>query len=520
MALRDLRGGWLPQDYQKPPFHTYLNHILVLAPIECAGKLSAALSGKQLKLNEVRLLGSRLLVTALFLGTIALAYRISREAFGLFAARAIALFFASSAGFIEYTHFLSCDSPLLFFMLLALLCSWRIATAGRLSHYLLAGFVTGICTATKYNGLAVGVTIVLAHLLADRPVSLTSRFFAPRFWASLLMVPIGFVAGNPGAIFDRQKFVADYIYNSKVTPHYGGAMSGHGYVLFLERIPEIVGWPGAGFLLAAALLSLGVVILRRDFRSAPAIGFVLAAGVFLLYFTVIGSFPRMENRFVLPAVPFLILLAGPFLKVAAARGKWLSLLLVPILFYNCVCSIFVGHRFSTDPRTKAQGWIEKHAGKRLVIESSAESPRWALLASLQALEVHAANPDLRYFATTPVVDWRMPFAYGRLQLFNQVFQDDPWIRQNVAKYEIEADENLFTEAELLKRNPRLVAAYSSDYAVPNPAVRNYYAQLLGGKFPYTIAFDADTKEPPRWVYPREIDFLRGRITILKRRPAG
>jgi hypothetical protein len=41
--------------------------------------------------------------------------------------------------------------------------------------------------------------------------------------------------------------------------------------------------------------------------------------------------------------------------------------------------------------------------------------------------------------------------------------------------------------------------------------------LLAGKFPYDIVFDGQTVDPPRWVYPRNIDFLSGRITILARR---
>src|SRR5262249_15203985 len=97
---------------------------------------------------------------------------------------------------------------------------------------------------------------------------------------------------------------------------------------------------------------------------------------------------------------------------------------------------------------------------------------------------------------------------------------DPWIRQHAKEYEGEADERLFTLDALEKRKPQLITVYSSDYEVPSPLVRKYYSDLLAERFPYDIAFDADSKEPPRWVYPRDIDFLRGRITILIRRPGA
>jgi hypothetical protein len=48
-------------------------------------------------------------------------------------------------------------------------------------------------------------------------------------------------------------------------------------------------------------------------------------------------------------------------------------------------------------------------------------------------------------------------------------------------------------------------------------VRRYYGDLLTGKFSYAIVFDADTPRAPKWIYPRTIDHLRGRITILQRK---
>ena len=76
---------------------------------------------------------------------------------------------------------------------------------------------------------------------------------------------------------------------------------------------------------------------------------------------------------------------------------------------------------------------------------------------------------------------------------------------------------MFTREQLSNRNPDIVTVYSSDYNVPSQVVNKYYAEMLEGKFSYDIAFDAKTKEAPRWVYPRDIDFLAGRIIILTRR---
>ena len=518
MALRGLHGflRLRPSNYLKPPFHTFLNHVLISRPIDHAEYLTKWLSGRRVNLNEARLLGSRLLVVGLFLGTIGLAFAISRQAYGLLAARLIALLFATSAGFIEYDHFLSCDSPLLFFMMLTFFFAQRIALHSRISNYVLTGLLTGICTATKYSGLAIGIVLVAAHFSSRNEKSWKALFLSRRLVLGLLMVPAGFIIGNPYAIFDWKKFSDDFIYYCYVTPHFEGQMSGHAYVEFLARIPEIIGWPGALLLAIAITVSLLLLIKRRDFRSPAAICFALAASLFLLYYAKIGAFPHMQTRYALPVVPFLILMAGPFLQTI--EGHWPYVLLLPLFFYNSVCCLFVGKRFTEDPRTQAQSWIIRHTSPGNVLESSSGTPHWEKLPGLNAVELDAASPNWGRAAGRNVIDLRMPQANGRAELFARIFQDSPWMKKHGSDYDKKTDESIFTEIELRQRNPNIVTVYSSDYQVPSDKVRNYYLDLLAGKFPYRIVFDGETVDPPRWVYPRTIDFLRGRITILARQP--
>jgi hypothetical protein len=519
MALHPLYGimRLRPGKYLKPPFHTILNHRVVLLPIEAGEHLYNLVHGGKVNLNKLRLVGSRLLTMGLFLGTIALAFAISQKAYGLFAARIIALLLATSAGFIVYDHFLSCDSPLLFWMTLSVFFAQRITTSEKASNYVFAGFFAGISTATKYNGLAVGIALVVAHLL--KMPRWRELFVSRQLTTGLMMVPIGFLTGCPYALFDYRKFAADFLYNYKVTPHYGGQVAGHGYWQFLSRMVEILGLPGAILILLSVLTSLLIIVSACDFRRRDAVVFVLAASVFLLYFAKFGASPRMETRFVLPAVPFAILMAGPFFQTMALQGKWMYALMFPIFFYNSVCCFFVGKRFSEDPRMAAQFWIEKQIAPGSVIESSARSPHWKMLPGLKVAELDAAKPNWSKIEANDVIDLRMPRASGRSELFVKIFENDPWIRQHAKEYEGEADEQLFTLDSLEKRKPQVITVYSSDYKkVPTVSVRKYYSDLLEQKFPYDIVFDGESKEPPRWVYPRVIDHLRGRITILARRP--
>jgi hypothetical protein len=517
MALRPLHGilKLRPSDYLKPPFHTVFNHRLVLLPNERAEYLYKLIRGCEINLNELRLLESRLLVVGMFLGTIALAFAISLKACGLFAARIVALLFATSAGFIVYDHFLASDSPLLFWMMLSLFFCQRISASGKLSNYVLAGFFTGISTATKYNGLAVGIAIVVAHL--TKISHWRELFFSRRLAIGLTMVPIGFLTGNPYALIDYRKFAADFIYNYKVTPHYGGEIAGHGYWKFLGQFVEILGLPGSFLILTAALTSLLIVITAREFRRRDAVTLAVAGSVFVLYFAKFGAFPRMETRFVLPAVPFLILMAGPFFQTLAAQSAWTYAFLFPILFYNSLCCLFVGKRFAEDPRMAAQFWIEKQLAPGSLIESSPSSPHWRKLPGLNAVELDAAKPNWSKAEANDVIDLRMPRGGGLPELIAQIFENDPWIRQHAKEYEGQTGERLFTLDALEKRKPQVITVYS-DYNALNPLVRKYYSDLLAQKFSYDVVFDAASKEPPRWIYPRNIHCLGDRITILARRP--
>jgi 4-amino-4-deoxy-L-arabinose transferase-like glycosyltransferase len=128
IAMRSLRA-LRPSDYMKPPFHTYLNHVLVVWPVTGVMKIAQVPAEGRKIANSAKLIGSRLVTIALYLGTIALAYSFSRRSYGRFSAAIIALVFATSAGFVTQAHFLTVDMPLLFWMLAALWAALRLASS-------------------------------------------------------------------------------------------------------------------------------------------------------------------------------------------------------------------------------------------------------------------------------------------------------------------------------------------------------------------------------------------------------
>lgn len=513
IALRGLRA-LRPSDYMKPPFHTYVNHVFVVWPITAALKIAQVPTERMKIANSAKLIGSRLVTIALYLGTIALAYGFSRRSYGRFSAAIIAFAFATSAGFVAYAHYLTVDMPLLFWMLAAFWAAHRLISDPSTRNYAIAGFLTGIATATKYNGVAVGIALLVAHLLATKGESLRRIVLNRQLGIGVSMVLLGFLFGCPTVLYEPKRFWHDFIYNYTVAPRYSGQPDRANYVGALGRIPEVVGMPGAILIAGLAILSCILILRRRDFSDAATRGFTLSSAVFLLYFLKIGAFPRAETRYVLPAIPFLILMIGPALQTLERR-KWILALLLPVLIYNCVCSYLVGKRFNDDPRLKAQLWMVNNVPRGSVIESSGTCPHWSKLPNFDASEINLGRPDRPSPPAQDITDLRLPLMPGRVELFRKVFPE--WVQPLVAEKEGNPDPGLFTAAALEKRNPNYITIYSPDYRVPGEMVRRYYGDLLTGKFSYAIVFDADTPRAPKWIYPRTIDHLRGRITILQRK---
>ncbi len=508
MALRSLKKSLEPGNFEKPPFEIYVNRVVVLSWVTMFEQIAQKHQKKQLEhmapkdaaqavkitFNTAALLGSRFLTLALFLGSVSLEFAIARRFFGLVAARVTALLMATSAGFIAANHFLTADSPMIFWMLLAFFFCQRILQSEALANYLLAGLLVGLATATKYNALAVGLGIPVAHLL--KSTTIKEALLDRRTVLGVLAVPAGFVLGCPYAVLDHRKFVADFMYNYTVTPYYGGRMTGTGYLNFLGRIPQIIGWPGSAWVALAVLGGLILMLLRKP-AAGSVKGFLLAASVVGLYYLKIGAFPRMETRFVLPIVPLLLLTMGPFLEFCPRAP--MVILLAPVIVYNCVCSFFVGIRFEDDPRMAAQTWVQTHLAMGTSIEETQHCPKWNKLPGVK-LDVRNA-----------------PNSNQRGMLFSKLFAGNKWVMSGVAAKEGQVNEADFTLEALQKRNPEYIAMDTNAYrGIEEGPVKAYFSSLLEGRYPYAIVFDLQTPPVPDWIYPKDIDVIENRITILRR----
>lgn len=493
MAFRGVMPNFLPcGGYLKPPLHIYLNQTLVMKPAEA---LRSVLGFEHNWQYPLQLWGARLVTLALFCGTIVLIYRTARESCGPRSAGVLALVTATSAGLIKFNHFATADSPLLFWMMASFALTMKAVRTGKTLDAIYAGLLAGLATADKYNGLGVAIAIPAAIVTFQG----WKFLFGKQCWAAAFAVPLGFILGNPGAVFDTRNFVQDFLYNLYTTPVYDGKTSGAGYIDFLTCFPDLIGWP------AAILIGIGLLItlflLLRGRLSQNELAMVAASGaVFLFYYVTIGRFPRMADRFVLPVVPFVFLLAAPGFE----RIVWKQLLpvagLTLVLAYNIFCSVEVGERFLSDPRMDAQIYALKNFPAGAVIENS-YAPDWSRLTGLRVKAPH------------------LPLVTGRAESFSKLFGQNSLIQHELEKHETtDYPTDTFTLEGLKKRNPDFVAFSDQVYKFTgNEQAQRFYHDLDVGKMGYVKVYEESWKPRTPWTYPHDIDFLAERMVILRKR---
>ena len=485
-----------PGRFDKPPLISYINNILVNEPTRAVGWVAVFLGADPHNADSIRqqwrTVISRLLQAAFYAGIVIFAYLFARDWFGLAAARVTALLIGTCSGLVPFKIFLTADISLVFWMTACLYFSGRILSEPdsiRLS--VLAGVCAGLATATKYNGLGVAIALPLAHFLA--PGGFFAAWRRPSFYLCGLMVPLAFVLANPYSVLDARNFVGDFMYNYIVTPVYGG-QTGIGYGHFVRSLPSIFGDPLTWLLPIVALI--GFFSLRGAAMSDARKATILVAAVFLLYFWKIGGFPRMETRFVLPAAPFLLLLAAPGWQVLARWPALLAVLVAPLCLYGLASGWFVGNIFAQDARMAGIDWARANMPPKISIEAGGHCPKW------------------KFLEDRKVKDRDFPHGVARNRLFQEKLADNPWVATRVAENLKRQDPSFLTPEALRERNPDYITIDS--FCLHDEDTAPFIKRLLGGELGYRVVFEKETPAPPSWVYPQYPDFTRTTFWILAR----
>jgi hypothetical protein len=408
-----------PPDYRNPSLFRHLlelgyGGLLLLGP-----RRPASSEAIDQDLLASALLLARLTVALLASASVPLLYLAGRVLFGQTVGLLAGLLLAVNFLHVHLSHFGLNDIPATFFLVAALVPTARLLERPTGQRFLVAGLLSGLAAATKYNfGIVLVVPAAVWLLLASRG-GLSRRLLL--LGPALLMLGLlaGFVMGMPEALWSFRAMHEGVLEQAGI-----GGRSHEGQepdpvvLLYARTLVRAFGLPA--LLLAVAGL---VLLLRR--RTGH--GLVLAA-LPLLYLAVMLNQELFAARFALPLVPFGCLFAAYGLHAvwSAGRGCRLGAALALIvglaalgwpLLLSARLNLLAGQ---TDTRVQAKQWaaLQFPPGTRLAAQTYS-------LPIGRTEQEFRANRDVRGFdSLTQVAVFREIACDGYQYVLTASFQQD------------------------------------------------------------------------------------------------
>ncbi len=358
---------------------------------------------------------------SLFFGMLAvyLVYRLGRLAYGVWAGLLAAAFLAVVPLHVAYSRLAVTDVTAGTLSLLALLLL-LYAARGRGRWWLVAGaLVAGLATSTKYNLGLLLLPATLAAVYACRgevaarlggrargtggAAWLWLRLVALRVWLPMLAA---FLLGSPFIVLDPVHFASDFYRQNRIMQRgwLGFEHTGNGF--FYNVHVNLTGALGI-VLLVLALAGLAWALYRhRDLD-------VLVAPYAIVYFLYVSTWKELADRYMLPILPLLVLLAARLcvdaLRVAPHRRRaWAVtaaavIVIAAALGLPLMSSLSAGAQIvRADTRTRALAWVEANVPVGSLVAVDSYGPPLVRRADLPSFRQAGLEPAAYVVRKLPV----------------------------------------------------------------------------------------------------------------------
>src|SRR3954454_3277997 len=366
-AVGMLGGDWNPHYFQNPSAFTYLAHFAIQLRFG-----NAAIDYFKLDPTSIYVTTRTVAALLCMVGVVAIFWagqRLWSTVTGLAAAALLTFAFLP----VTYSRIAVTDVGVLAPVALSIVGSVRAWEDGRLRWWLLAGAAAGVAVGFKYTaGLVVLPLVVAAVAAAIRGGRAALGRVAVGAGVAALAALLAFFVTNPYFFFEFSDVHRQLSAQATTAGDFGKVgQNTTGLPYYLGTLTWGIGWLAAFAALAGAVLEL-----RRDLvRGLILVAFPLA----LLAYLSLQA--RFFSRWLLPAYPVLILLAGAAIAQAAeaARGlRWrsavpaaLALLVAVVVAQGALADVrsmrVLGRE---DTRQSARTWLVDHypPSLRVVIE--------------------------------------------------------------------------------------------------------------------------------------------------------
>lgn len=325
LATDFLNGRFEVDYFINPTFYAYL-----VWAVASAFGLACVLAGRFESFAAFRLeatldswwllVSARVIAIVSGVAAVALVYMIGRKLRGPRTGLIAALALAVDATHAERSIIGVNEAPMVALVLAFFLALLRHIEQPSFERHALAGALLGLACSTKYNAGVHVLTLAAGTWLAAFPggggAPLRS-VLAPRHQVGFLAAPIAFLAGSPAILVNPAAFWRDFRTQS--------AYLEEGFVL-REKTWEVNGWrayverfPGENVGLGFSVLcALGLVLAAWYAARRREHGAILLLVAVLPIFLFLGSGRLLLMRFLLPAIPFVLLAGAWVLDLAAS----------------------------------------------------------------------------------------------------------------------------------------------------------------------------------------------------------
>jgi hypothetical protein len=387
-AFGVVRGGLNPQFFYYPSLFFYLvgGVYLLAAPVLWAVQHVNPLAVGSFVVDPgPYFLLARLLSVAAGTASVYLLYRLGREAFGRPAGLVAALFLAVAPLHVAYSHMAVTDITATALSLLAFLLLLQAARGGGRRRLIAGAVAAGLATSTKYNLGALVLPATVAAVYAcrgevgrrvaagGRAALLWPRLLVTRVYAPMLLA---FLVGSPFIVLDPGHFLHDFVRQNRIMDRgwLGFENVGNGFWYNLDV--------NLGGTLGVVLVVLAIAGLAWALWRHTTVDLLLAPYA-LAYFVYISTWKELADRYLLPILPLLLLLAVRLclelvdLRPAARRvvAPAVALVLAAALVAPLAGSIAFDRGLSGgDVRARAKTWVEGNVPPGSIIATENYGP--------------------------------------------------------------------------------------------------------------------------------------------------
>ncbi len=294
--------------------------------------------------------------------------RIFSEAVGIISAFFLSLTFLH----VRNSHYIYLDIMMVLFIILTYIFIFKFLETGLRRDYVFAGCFAGAATAVKYNAALLLAPFIAGYLINYFTNRNDGKIRSVNTNTVIAFISMGltFIVLNPYCILDMKFFLASFASETHV----------QGGVGFFHHLKHSL-FQGLGMpLFTLCLIGFFYAVCRLSRKLIVFISFPL------VFYLVNVNFSQPHARYVLPLIPFLLILAAWFLEstlfkegMPTLKAKILiTAVSIMVVLPSGIKSVYSDYLFSRkDTRTLAKEWIEDKipCGSKIAIDHSFFSPR-------------------------------------------------------------------------------------------------------------------------------------------------